>query len=298
MGSHCGGLGWARDSRRPAPSHGGMVWLYLIVTLFACMSCILYREVASCCCAPFGRHWCGGAAWCRRLSGGDGGVDGGDNAAAEVTVVCARARAGERERTAVAGPWEVWGEPQCGATALLLLPLAASSSTSPQAVTSYVRTRTRRGATSRHARGDDDHDRDHDHDCNFDCDRRDRSEPERREMQRSYERRRWLRDGGGGGTGCSRRAACCCGDSVVHFSFSSSPAPALAKSSRPPLSPLQRLGKDGDEKARLLFSRRRKPPAKKKKRGSALIAETANGECRPRDIDTSRSMPRRRRQQR
>ena len=38
-----------------------------------------------------------GAAWCRRLSGGDGGVDGGDNAAAEVTVVCARVRAGERE---------------------------------------------------------------------------------------------------------------------------------------------------------------------------------------------------------
>jgi hypothetical protein len=151
-----------------------------------------------------------------------------------------------------------------------------------------VRTRTRRGATSRHARGDDDHDRDHDHDCNFDCDRRDRSEPERREMQRSYERRRWLRDGGCGGTGYSRRAACCCGDSIVHFSFSSSPAPALAKSSRPPLSPwlspLQRLGKDGDEKARLLFSRRRKPPAKKKKRGSALTAETANGECRPRGI--------------
>ena len=250
MGSHCGGLGWARDSRRPAPSHGGMVWLYLIVTLFACMSCILYREVASCCCAPFGRHWCGGAAWCRRLSGGDGGVDGGDNAAAEVTVVCARARAGERERTAVAGPWEVWGL-QCGATALLLLPLAASSSTSPQAVTSSVRTRTRRGATSRHARGDDDHDRDHDHDCNFDCDRRDRSEPERREMQRSYERRRWLRDGGDGGTGYSRRGACFCGDSVVHFSFSSSPAPALAKSSRPPLSPsMQRPGQDGDEKAR------------------------------------------------
>ena len=162
--------------------------------------------------------------------------------------MCVPAHAQERERTAVAGPWEVWGL-QCGATALLLLPLAASSSTSPQAVTSYVRTRTRRGATSRHARGDDDHDRDHDHDCNFDCDRRDRSEPERREMQHSYERRRWLRDGGDGGTGYSRRAACCCGDSVVHFSFSSSPAPALAKSSRPPLSPLQRLGQDGDKKS-------------------------------------------------
>ena len=83
------------------------------------------------------------------------------------------------------------------------------------------------------------------------------------------------RDGGGCGMaaavgrGCSRRGACCCGDSIVHFSFSSSPAPALAKSSRPPLSPLQRLGKDGDEKARLLFSRRRKPPAKKNlKRGA------------------------------
>ena len=166
--------------------------------------------------------------------------------------MCACARAGERERTAVAGPWEVWGEPQCGATALLLLPLAASSSTSPQVVTSSVCTRTRRGATSRHARGDDDHDdRDQDHDYNFDCDRRDRSEPERREMHRSYERRRWLRDGGGGGAGCSRRAACCCGGSVVHFSFSSSPAPALAKSSRPPLSPsLQRPGQAGDEKAR------------------------------------------------
>ena len=38
-----------------------------------------------------------GAAWCRRLGGGDGGVGGGDNATTEVTVVCAPARAGERE---------------------------------------------------------------------------------------------------------------------------------------------------------------------------------------------------------
>ena len=34
-------------------------------------------------------------------------------------------------------------------------------------------------------------------------------------MQRSYERRRWLRDGGRGGAGLSRRGACCCGVSIV-----------------------------------------------------------------------------------
>ena len=36
-------------------------------------------------------------------------------------------------------------------------------------------------------------------------------------MQRSYERRRWLRDGGRGGAGLSRRGACCCGVSIVIF---------------------------------------------------------------------------------
>ena len=74
-----------------------MVLLYLIFILEACMSCSLYQAVASCCCAPFGRYWCGGAAWCRRLGGDDGRVDGGDNVAAGVTVVCGRAGAGERE---------------------------------------------------------------------------------------------------------------------------------------------------------------------------------------------------------
>ena len=36
-------------------------------------------------------------------------------------------------------------------------------------------------------------------------------------MQRSYERRRWLRDDGRGGAGLSRRGACCCGVSIVLF---------------------------------------------------------------------------------
>jgi len=36
-------------------------------------------------------------------------------------------------------------------------------------------------------------------------------------MQRSYERRRWLRDGGRGGAGLSRRGASCCGVSIVIF---------------------------------------------------------------------------------
>ena len=36
-------------------------------------------------------------------------------------------------------------------------------------------------------------------------------------MQRSYERRRWLRDGGRGGAGLSRRGACCCGVRIVNF---------------------------------------------------------------------------------
>jgi hypothetical protein len=46
--------------------------------------------------------------------------------------------------------------------------------------------------------------------------------PRDREMQCSYERRRWLRDGGRGGAGLSRRGACCCGVSIVIFLFSSS----------------------------------------------------------------------------
>ena len=41
--------------------------------------------------------------------------------------------------------------------------------------------------------------------------------PRDREMQCSYERRRWLRDGGRGGAGLSRRGACCCGVSIVIF---------------------------------------------------------------------------------
>ena len=69
-------------------------------------------------------------------------------------------------------------------------------------------------------------------------------------MQRSYERRRWLRDGGRGGAGLSRRGACCCGVSIVIFLFSSSGRRAPAKraaAAPPPSSPLQRPGQAGDE---------------------------------------------------
>ena len=70
-------------------------------------------------------------------------------------------------------------------------------------------------------------------------------------MQRSYEKRRWLRDGGRGGAGLSRRGACCCGVSIVTFVFSSSgrraPAKRAAADRRLFFSLLQRLGQAGDE---------------------------------------------------
>jgi hypothetical protein len=92
-----------------------------------------------------------------------------------------------------------------------------------------------RDAARHHARGG--YDRDRDGDRRTGGNRREQRRPavwRRREMQRSYERRRWLRDGRGGGTGWSRR-----GGSEVAFwvlsPFSFLPA-ALALASACPSS--------------------------------------------------------------
>ena len=75
-----------------------------------------------------------------------------------------------------------------------------------------------RAAARRHARGG--YERDRDRDRRTGGGRREQRRPaawRRREMQRSCERRRWLRDGRGGGAGWSRRGALFCGGSEVIF---------------------------------------------------------------------------------
>ena len=88
------------------------------------------------------------------------------------------ARAQEREKTALAGAWEVWGGGVSRSAGRLhfffsFLPLPVPL---PLKLLRHPRARAR-DAARRHARDDDNHDRDHDHDC-------DRSEPERRSAAR------------------------------------------------------------------------------------------------------------------
>ena len=99
-------------------------------------------------------------------------------------------------------------------------------------------------AARHHARGG--YDRDRDGDRRTGGNRREQRRPavwRRREMQRSYERRRWLRDGRGGGTGWSRRG----GSEVIFWvlsPFSFLPA-ALAQAKPPALRPGPRAAPEG-----------------------------------------------------
>ena len=74
-------------------------------------------------------------------------------------------------------------------------------------------------------------------------------------MQRSYERRRWLRDGGRGGAGLSRRGACCCGVSIVIFLILFFWAP--------------RAGKESSRRAAAFFSFAAPRPSRGRKHASS-----------------------------
>ena len=93
--------------------------------------------------------------------------------------------------------------------------------------------------------------------------------PRDREMQCSYERRRWLRDGGRGGAGLSRRGACCCGVSIVIFFYSLLLGAARRQREQPPRRRLLLLcsapAKPGT-KTRLPPSHCAASPRRKKKR--------------------------------
>ena len=91
-------------------------------------------------------------------------------------------------------------------------------------------------------------------------------------MQRSYERRRWLRDGGRGGAGLSRRGACCCGVSIVIFFYSLLLGAARRQREQPPRRRLLLLcsapAKPGTKTRLLPFASRRKPPPGEKARSA------------------------------
>ena len=104
----------------------------------------------------------------------------------------------------------------------------------------------------------------------------------RREMQRSYERRRWRRDGGRGGAGLSRRGACCCGVRIIHFLFSEAsfsswaPAKRAAADRRRLLLLCSAPAKPGTKTRLLPFALRRKPPPETKaRRANAYFFVTA-----------------------
>ena len=100
--------------------------------------------------------------------------------------------------------------------------------------------------------------------------------PRDREMQCSYERRRWLRDGGRDGAGLSRRGACCCGVSIVIFFYCLLLGAARRQREQPPRRRLLLLcsapAKPGTKTRLLPFALRRKPtPETKARRADACF---------------------------